>query len=127
ATLKASQGNLVKDAKSLRGAYHELQLAAESNSDIADSLKYSGVEAKTGAIESRLADTSQGISAVETKLKNVEQQAVQSKEQRAPQAVTKQEAHLAGASAICRDGSYSYGQNRRGTCSHHGGVARWLY
>jgi len=31
-----------------------------------------------------------------------------------------------GASAICMDGSYSYSQNRRGTCSHHGGVAVWL-
>jgi hypothetical protein len=32
----------------------------------------------------------------------------------------------AGASAQCRDGSYSFSRNRRGTCSHHGGVARWL-
>ncbi len=32
----------------------------------------------------------------------------------------------AGASAVCRDGTYSYSQNRRGTCSHHGGVAQWL-
>ncbi len=28
--------------------------------------------------------------------------------------------------AICRDGTYSYSKNRRGTCSHHGGVAQWL-
>jgi uncharacterized protein YgiM (DUF1202 family) len=32
----------------------------------------------------------------------------------------------AGATALCRDGSYSFSQSRRGTCSHHGGVARWL-
>jgi len=32
----------------------------------------------------------------------------------------------AGASARCRDGTYSFSQSRRGTCSHHGGVARWL-
>lgn len=31
-----------------------------------------------------------------------------------------------GASAKCRDGTYSYSQSRRGTCSHHGGVAQWL-
>lgn len=31
-----------------------------------------------------------------------------------------------GASAICRDGTYSFSQSRSGTCSHHGGVARWL-
>lgn len=31
-----------------------------------------------------------------------------------------------GATAICRDGSYSYSRSRRGTCSHHGGVAQWL-
>jgi hypothetical protein len=31
-----------------------------------------------------------------------------------------------GATAECRDGTYSFSQNRRGTCSHHGGVKRWL-
>ncbi len=31
----------------------------------------------------------------------------------------------AGATALCNDGTYSYSQNRRGTCSHHGGVAVW--
>jgi len=31
-----------------------------------------------------------------------------------------------GATARCADGSYSYSQSRRGTCSHHGGVAEWL-
>jgi len=32
----------------------------------------------------------------------------------------------AGASAQCRDGTFSFSQSRRGTCSHHGGVAKWL-
>jgi hypothetical protein len=32
----------------------------------------------------------------------------------------------AGATAICGDGTYSFSQSRSGTCSHHGGVARWL-
>lgn len=31
-----------------------------------------------------------------------------------------------GASALCRDGTYSYSPSRRGTCSRHGGVAQWL-
>ncbi|WP_083255248.1 DUF3761 domain-containing protein [Amycolatopsis orientalis] len=31
-----------------------------------------------------------------------------------------------GATALCKDGSYSYSQNRRGTCSGHGGVRTWL-
>lgn len=31
-----------------------------------------------------------------------------------------------GATAICNDGTYSFSQHRRGTCSHHGGVAQWL-
>lgn len=31
----------------------------------------------------------------------------------------------AGASAQCRDGSYSFSTHRSGTCSHHGGVATW--
>jgi len=32
----------------------------------------------------------------------------------------------AGATAQCADGTYSFSQHRSGTCSHHGGVARWL-
>jgi hypothetical protein len=31
-----------------------------------------------------------------------------------------------GATARCRDGTYSFSQHRSGTCSHHGGVAEWL-
>ncbi len=31
-----------------------------------------------------------------------------------------------GATAQCRDGTYSFSQHRQGTCSSHGGVARWL-
>jgi len=31
-----------------------------------------------------------------------------------------------GASAKCRDGTYSFSRNHRGTCSHHGGVGQWL-
>ncbi|HEV7658377.1 MAG TPA: DUF3761 domain-containing protein [Allosphingosinicella sp.] len=30
-----------------------------------------------------------------------------------------------GASAKCRDGTYSHSKHRSGTCSHHGGVAEW--
>jgi hypothetical protein len=32
----------------------------------------------------------------------------------------------AGATAKCKDGSYSFSQHRSGTCSGHGGVAQWL-
>ena len=32
----------------------------------------------------------------------------------------------AGATALCSDGTYSFSQHRQGTCSHHGGVAKWL-
>ena len=31
-----------------------------------------------------------------------------------------------GATAKCRDGTYSFSQHHRGTCSHHGGVEAWL-
>ncbi|MEJ8799236.1 DUF3761 domain-containing protein [Trinickia caryophylli] len=30
-----------------------------------------------------------------------------------------------GATARCRDGSYSFSRHRSGTCSRHGGVAEW--
>lgn len=33
---------------------------------------------------------------------------------------------LPGATAICRDGSQSFSHHHRGTCSGHGGVARYL-
>ena len=39
---------------------------------------------------------------------------------------TPQSSVPAGATAKCRDGTYSYSQHRQGTCSHHGGVAQWL-
>ncbi len=32
----------------------------------------------------------------------------------------------AGATARCGDGTYSFSKHRKGTCSHHGGVAMWL-
>ena len=32
----------------------------------------------------------------------------------------------AGATALCQDGTVSYSAHRQGTCSHHGGVAKWL-
>ena len=31
-----------------------------------------------------------------------------------------------GATAQCRDGTYSFSETRAGTCSRHGGVAQWL-
>lgn len=31
-----------------------------------------------------------------------------------------------GATAKCKDGTYSHSQHRSGTCSGHGGVAEWL-
>jgi hypothetical protein len=27
--------------------------------------------------------------------------------------------------AVCRDGSVSFSEHRRGTCAHHGGVEHW--
>ncbi len=42
-----------------------------------------------------------------------------------PQFDTVQTNRPVGATALCRDGSYSFSQSRRGTCSHHGGVAQW--
>jgi uncharacterized protein with FMN-binding domain len=33
---------------------------------------------------------------------------------------------VTGASARCKDGTYSHSAHRSGTCSRHGGVAEWL-
>jgi hypothetical protein len=32
----------------------------------------------------------------------------------------------AGATAECKDGTYSFSKTHSGSCSHHGGVAGWL-
>ncbi|MCX4967050.1 DUF3761 domain-containing protein [Streptomyces sp. NBC_00654] len=33
--------------------------------------------------------------------------------------------HPAGATALCKDGTYSYSKSFRGTCSRHEGVRYW--
>ncbi|MEN9649818.1 MAG: hypothetical protein RL094_785 [Candidatus Parcubacteria bacterium] len=30
-----------------------------------------------------------------------------------------------GATAKCKDGTYSFSKNHKGTCSHHKGVLKW--
>ncbi|WP_321480315.1 DUF3761 domain-containing protein [uncultured Bacteroides sp.] len=42
------------------------------------------------------------------------------------QSPTRYKSTPTGATALCRDGTYSFSQSRRGTCSHHGGVTKWL-
>lgn len=39
---------------------------------------------------------------------------------------TKKDDAPLGATALCNDGTYSFSQHRRGTCSHHHGVKSWL-
>ncbi len=41
------------------------------------------------------------------------------------QSPTRYSSRPAGATALCNDGTYSFSQSRRGTCSHHGGVSVW--
>ena len=33
----------------------------------------------------------------------------------------------AGATAKCRDSTYSFSEHASGTCSHHCGVSRWIH
>lgn len=42
-----------------------------------------------------------------------------------PGCIEKPDASPGGASAQCRDGSYSHSRHHSGTCSGHGGVAQW--
>jgi hypothetical protein len=41
------------------------------------------------------------------------------------ESTTVDKSNPSGATAKCRDGTLSYSASRRGTCSHHGGVAVW--
>ena len=42
------------------------------------------------------------------------------------QSPTRYSSRPPGATAMCRDGTYSFSHSRRGTCSGHGGVAIWF-
>ncbi len=46
--------------------------------------------------------------------------------QKEVQSPTQYNAIPPNACAVCRDGSYSFSRHRRGTCSRHGGVYKWL-
>ena len=41
-------------------------------------------------------------------------------------ALARGDSAFGGATARCRDGSFSYAKHHQGACSHHGGVAAWL-
>ena len=74
-------------------------------------------------------DTKPGTPAASSRATSVEKSKPRSYTNRAGQRVqspTKSSTVPKGATAQCRDGSYSFSQSRRGTCSHHGGVGRWL-
>jgi hypothetical protein len=42
-----------------------------------------------------------------------------------PGCVERPDPNQSGASAQCRDGTYSHSHHHSGTCSGHGGVAQW--
>jgi hypothetical protein len=44
----------------------------------------------------------------------------------APAATSAENNIAAGAIAQCKDGTYSHAKNRRGACSRHGGVGKWM-
>jgi len=138
--LKETLKKLDDDTRSLRDQIDKKGLAEDTGDEIAELLHAYNAKEKAQAIESRIAETNAGVAGLENKFNNFGQQ-VSTLHSQQPQTRAgatprpsqslipspKQESIPAGASAICRDGTYSFSQNRRGTCSHHGGVARWLY
>jgi Tfp pilus assembly protein FimV len=49
-----------------------------------------------------------------------------SKSAKTPATTTASNTDPNGATAKCKDGTYSHAATRRGACSRHGGVAEWL-
>jgi hypothetical protein len=45
---------------------------------------------------------------------------------RAVRHTPKAPAHPAGATAVCRDGTFSYAAHHPGACFHHGGVLKFF-
>jgi len=75
------------------------------------------------ATESTIAATTSGESAMSASAKRRRYRRGKGNRYRGPVRAAKAPI---GASARCRDGTYSFSRNRRGTCSWHGGVASWL-
>lgn len=132
--LKGSLEESQKETASLLSNLEELRSSIDEavSEDVTHMPELESLEAKSRGVSSRLLGTQTNLKQTENQIRSWgndvsafrTQQYQQLYEQPRP---VQQESVPAGASAICRDGTYSYSQNRRGTCSHHGGVAKWLY
>lgn len=125
--LKDTLKQLNGEVQDLRDKLEDARTAAESSDEIAEFLESDDVKKKAADIQSRLAASSQAVERIEGSLGGIGQQVSNFQaQQRQLNKPSEQKSIPAGASAICRDGTFSFSQNRRGTCSHHGGVAQWL-
>lgn len=130
--LRNTLQTLSAESQDLQGQYREM-LALRSNQndespdDVDEFLKRNDIETKTQALSARILETSGEINELESGVKNWGKQVSDLQSRQSANSSNKQIVIPSGASAICRDGTYSFSQSRRGTCSHHGGVAKWLY
>lgn len=132
--LKGSLEESQKETASLLSNLEELRSSIDEavSEEVTHMPELESLEAKSRGVSSRLLGTQTNLKQTENQIRSWgndvsafrTQQYQQLYQQPRP---VQQESVPAGASAICRDGTYSYSQNRRGTCSHHGGVAKWLY
>jgi hypothetical protein len=90
----------------------------EASSAASASPKYSAAPAPTAPRQSPPASTAGGGSS--------DDYYTNSRGVRVHRPVFSESGPPAGATAQCRDGSYSFSMSRRGTCSHHAGVAKWF-
>lgn len=131
--LKDEQRQLATDTQALQAQVTEFKEAAIEHA--ADFLatdydqtsqnltaRSTSVGQKLDSLESQISSREQGV----TRLQSQATKPAAYSLTPTPIPVQLRETHPSGASAICRDGTYSFSANRRGTCSHHGGVTRWL-
>jgi hypothetical protein len=107
-----------------RGNSAPVNSVARSSPESANKKTFNDNKSKTGKSNRNL-NSAKSLGSEETVIRADNSAAFNSRGNRNASPKSDETISTAGATAKCRDGTLSYSRNRRGTCSHHGGVAVW--